>query len=69
MIEIFKTDVQKVSQAKRIVDLLNDYFPGNRINFDLQDCDKVLRIEGDAFRSTEVIMLVKQSGFTCNILD
>lgn len=69
MIEIFKTDVQKVSQAKRIVDLLNDYFPGNRINFDLQDSDKVLRIEGDAFRSTEVIMLVKQSGFTCNILD
>ena len=69
MIEIFKTDVQKVSQAKRIVDLLNDYFPGNRINFDLQDRDKVLRIEGDAFRSTEVIMLVKQSGFTCNILD
>ena len=69
MVEIFKTDVQKISQAKKVLDLLNNYFPGNRINFDLQDSDKVLRIEGDAFRSTEVIMLVKQSGFTCNILD
>ena len=69
MVEIFKTDVQKISQAKKVLDLLNNYFPGNRINFDLQDCDKVLRIEGDAFRAPEVIMVAHYSGFNCNILD
>ena len=69
MIEVFRTNVKNVSQAKKLVALLLQYFPGNKINFDLSDCDKVLRIEGENFIAAEVIMLVNEKGFTCDILE
>lgn len=69
MVEVFKTDVQKVSQAKKIIALLLEHFPDNRINFDLSDCDRVLRIEGDEFDADRIITLVTAHGFACNVLD
>jgi len=45
MIEVFKTNVQEISQANKIVAVLLEHFPGSRINFDMHDCDKVLRVE------------------------
>jgi hypothetical protein len=69
MVEVFKTNVQKVSQAKKLVALLLQNFPGNKINFDLKDCDKILRIEGDSFLPEKVILLVKENGFTCKVLE
>jgi hypothetical protein len=47
MIEIFKTNVQEVSHANEIVALLLEYYPGSKINFDMHDCDKILRVEGN----------------------
>lgn len=44
-VEIFKTDVSTPMLAKRIISDLNQKYPGYRINFDLEDRDKVLRIE------------------------
>lgn len=69
MIEVFKTNVQKVSEAKKLVGLLLRHFPDNRINFDLHDCDKILRMEGESFEAQHVIMLVIENGFTCNLLE
>lgn len=68
MIEVFKTDVKEVIQAKKIIALLHQRFPGSRVNFDLDDCDKVLRIEGDNFIPEEAIKLVKENGAVCDIL-
>jgi hypothetical protein len=68
MIEVFQTNVQKVSQAKEIVDLLAQHFPDSKINFDLDDCDKVLRVEGKNFITGKIMMLVTDYGFTCRIL-
>ncbi len=45
MVEIFKTDVQEVSKANRVIEKLLQQFPSYRINFDLQDCDRILRVE------------------------
>ncbi|WP_353719486.1 hypothetical protein [Dyadobacter sp. 676] len=47
MIEVFKTNVTKQSQAKLLADLICLSFTGYRASFDLEDCDKVLRIASD----------------------
>lgn len=69
MIEIFKTNVEKVCQAEVLVHLLERHFPGSKINFDLHDCDKVLRVEGDHFITAQVMVLVEENGFACEILE
>jgi hypothetical protein len=65
MVEVFKTDVQKKTQSK----MLLEAFPSLKINFDLSDRDKVLRVEGDDMESLKIMTLVKESGFMCEILD
>lgn len=69
MIEVFKTDVTDEWKAKEIKELLLERFPGSRINFDLHDCDRILRIEGTDFSSEHIIMLVENQGIVCSILD
>jgi len=69
MIEVFKTNVEEMAQAKRIIDLLLEHFPGHKINFDLHDCDKVLRVEGKNLMPEKIMGLVVESGFRCNLLE
>jgi len=69
MIEVFKTNVNRTVQAKRIVDILLEHFPGNKINFDLHDCDKILRVEGKNFCAEKIMTLVIENGFSCNLLE
>ena len=69
MFEVFKTNVEETIQAKKIVDMLLQRFPGNKINFDLQDCDKILRVEGKSFCAEQIMTLVIENGFSCNILE
>ena len=69
MIEVFKTNVQKKAQSKMLLCLLSETFPSFKINFDLSDCDKVLRIEGDNIEALRIMFLVKEHGFKCEILD
>ena len=69
MVEVFKTNVQETEQAELLIDLLRQHFPGSKINFDLDDCDKVLRIEGIDFITGNVIDALKQQGFMCNLLE
>ena len=69
MVEAFKTDVQKQTQSKMLLSILSETFPSFKINFDLSDCDKVLRVEGDNIEALSIMMLVKEHGFKCEILD
>ena len=69
MIEVFKTTVAERDQAKRLVDMLMEHFPGSRINFDLHDCDNILRVEGKSFAPERIIGLVVENGFMCKILE
>ena len=46
-VEIFKTNVSNQQLANQIVGDLKQLYPYYRINFDLEDYDKVLRIEGN----------------------
>jgi hypothetical protein len=69
MVEVFKTDVQKKTQSKMLLCVLSKAFPSCKINFDLSDRDKLLRIEGDNLEALRIMILVKEYGFTCEVLD
>lgn len=69
MIEVFKTNVETAGDANNIVRILLQRFPGSRINFDLQDCDKILRVEGRDFCTETIIAFMKDNGFNCCVLD
>ena len=69
MVEVFKTNVQKKAQSKMLLSILSETFPSFKINFDLSDCDKVLRVEGDNMEALPIMILVKKHGFTCEALD
>ncbi|MDO6518989.1 hypothetical protein [Zobellia uliginosa] len=45
IVEIFKTNVDNQQLANKIVTDLNQLYPEYHINFDLEDCDNILRIE------------------------
>lgn len=45
IVEIFKTDVGDHSTGNMIVNALTKYFPSYKVNFDLDDCDRILRVE------------------------
>lgn len=58
-----------MAQADHIIALLRHHFPGTRINIDLHDCDKVLRLEGPDFLPAAVMQLVTDHGFMCGALE
>lgn len=47
MVEVFKTNVTPMSKAKMLIQSIEKHFPDYKTNFDLSDCDKILRVEGE----------------------
>lgn len=68
-VEVFKTNVSEAPAAEQLIALLLSHFPDSRINFDLDDCDKVLRIEGKGLDAGTVMSVVSGKGFECSFLD
>jgi hypothetical protein len=69
MVEVFKTNVQSHYDAITLKEILLKEFPDVQINFDLDDCDKILRAEGNNVPAISVIQIVKTKGFYCEILE
>lgn len=69
MIEVFKTNIGEPTEARKMIGLLQEHFPASRINIDLHDCDKVLRLEGQDFHPVQVITLMTENGYNCSILE
>jgi hypothetical protein len=68
MVEVFKTNIYNGEEAIRIKKLLHILFPESKINFDLEDCDKVLRVEG-IFSHEKVIDLITRFDYQCAVLE
>jgi hypothetical protein len=45
MVEIFKTNIESEHTAVEILNSLQYVFPNYKMNVDLEDCDKILRVE------------------------
>ena len=68
MIEVFKTNVQETQQSNMIVEKLLEHFPNSIINFDLEDCDKILRIHASSISNNTIINLMNSFGYQCEEL-
>ena len=69
MVEVFKTNVEQSQMAEQLISTLRIRFPFSKINFDLEDCDKILRIEGNQICIQTIIELMKGRGFECEVLN
>jgi hypothetical protein len=68
MIEVFKTNVEQSEQSEMLISQIICYVPDSKVNFDLEDCDKILRIEAERISNETIIGLLKQNGFEAEVL-
>ena len=67
--EVFKTNVRELSATEIIIHKLFELMPAHCINFDLEDCDRILRIEADVIDVIAVTACLEQEGYNCKVLD
>jgi hypothetical protein len=68
MVEVFKTNVQQHEQAEQLVSVLRGQFDFFKINFDLEDRDKILRVEGKQVCVETIIEILNTHGLQCEVL-
>jgi hypothetical protein len=68
-VEVFKTNVADPERAKWLVDQIESNFANCKVNFDLDDCDRILRVmfEGK-IQSDLLIDLLKNVGCIAEVL-
>jgi hypothetical protein len=69
MVDVFKTNIPDRETAGKIRDQLELKIPGARINFDLEDCDRILRVENSAGKKATILEHFNSSGFYCEELE
>lgn len=69
-VEVFKTNVEDPGQALLILEKIHHSFRHYIANFDLEDCDKILRITSGTgmVEAAPVIQLLKSQGFHAEVL-
>jgi hypothetical protein len=69
MVEVFKTNVTNTCQARALVGMIQDRFDGYKVNFDLEDCDHILRIESTrTIEADQIVTLLRDAGVTAETL-
>lgn len=71
MVEVFRTNVQNEALAKVLTERISALFAGYAANFDLEDRDKILRIETgrDSVDAMGIILLFKRLGLIAELLE
>jgi ferritin len=71
MIEVFKTNVRNRSHAKMLVSQIHTAFGNYEANFDLDDCDNILRIKSTSgtVQASRLIAFLKDFGFNAEVLE
>lgn len=69
MIYVFKTSVKRQGEVKKLRPSLNKLVDNNgHWNFDLEDCDNILRVETQSLNAPMITLLLKNKGFHCEEL-
>ena len=69
MIEVFKTNVDGIEDANMLMDHLHESFTQYKVNFDLSDCDRILRVCcPQEVESHSIIRFLKKFGFKAEVL-
>ena len=69
MIYVFKTSVDSASKFESASALLHELLPDTLWNFDLEDCDKILRVEGSLIPIHCIIELLYKMDFLCERIE
>lgn len=65
---VFITSVKTKKSVKMLSKQLNILIPNGGWNFDLEDCDKILRVESKSNISVAIIKLLNENNFECKEL-
>jgi hypothetical protein len=65
MIYVFKTSVKTKMKAKRLTWHIDKTLPEAKWNFDLGDCDKILRIDREENIAIKITGLLNRQKFHC----
>ena len=69
MIFVFKTSVKTKTQAKKLKQHIDKILPNEKWNFDLEDCDKILRIDSEENIVLKIIELLNIHNYNCKELE
>lgn len=69
-VEVFRTDVANERDAGMLIDRIHSTFSGYRANFDLTDCDRILRVasQGRSVSASAIVRLLQRWGFHAEVL-
>lgn len=68
MIFVFKTSVKTKREINKIKPHLQKIIPGKKWNFDLEDCDRILRVDSEEDVVTKISGLLNAHEFDCEEL-
>lgn len=70
MVEVFKTDVDDHKDASMLVAIIQKTFVDYKVNFDLDDCDRILRVQSTkAVHVSQVLDILRDFGFYIEVLN
>jgi len=69
MIYVFKTSVKTKTQVRQLKPLITHMLPPEKWNFDLDDCDKILRIDSEENIALKITELLRTQQFHCEELE
>ena len=70
MIEVFRTNVTSLKDSQEIVIAIRRTHPYYRVNFDLQDADRILRIVSpiNCIDMDSIVHIVREFGYRAEVL-
>jgi hypothetical protein len=70
MVEVFKTNVKDGREAMLLLGRIHAAFTGYKANFDLEDCDRILRVKSitGSVEAYRLIGLLKELGCHAEVL-
>ncbi|WP_139924911.1 hypothetical protein [Hymenobacter sp. DG01] len=70
MVEVFKTNVRGRRHARRLLTRIHATFQTYRASFDLENCDRILRVENTrgSVHPSGLIQLLQEAGFQAEVL-
>lgn len=70
MIEVFKTNIAEPHAAGLVMEVIHLHFHTLKASFDLEDCDKILRIQAESgsIPAAGIIRLLRGMGYIAEVL-
>ena len=69
IIEVFQTNIDSEGKAQSILAEINNLFPELVVNFDLEDCDRILRLVTPSYEYVhKVAAVLVGCGYQCEVL-